>query len=141
MVDIILQLTTQIILFKMSFPPIPPTSSTYEFEYLPEHTRRYVKDAYDVISRNEWWVPFREALKSRGVNPNTGFMFTDDPFYNKIQNAIHSTTIGGGHSGSSMGYVMREMELIALYGEEVYKEIFVISNSNVQSNTDQTEAE
>jgi hypothetical protein len=40
-----------------------------------------------------------------------------------------------------MGYVMREMELIALYGEEVYKEIFVISNSNFQSNTDQTEAE
>ena len=118
----------------MSFPPIPPTSSTSstikcDFEYLPEHTRSYVKDAYEVITRNEWWVPFREALKSRGVNPDTGFMFTDDPFYQKIQNAIHSTAIGGGHSGSSMGYVMREMEVIALYGEPVYKEICVISKS------------
>ena len=81
----------------------------------------YVKDAYDVITRKELWRPFREALLSRGVEPTAGFMFTNDPLYNKIQDAICSTNIGGGHSGSSIAFVMREMEYIALNGEPAYK--------------------
>jgi len=107
------------------FPPSPPTAQ--EFEYLPNSSRIYVKDAYDVITRKELWRPFREALLSRGVEPNTGFMFTDDPLYKKIQHSIASTEIGGGHTGFTMGYVMREMEFIALHGEPAYKEMYTRS--------------
>ena len=107
-------------------PPQPPlqTGELYppcNFEYLHSSVRMYVKDAYDVISRNEFWRPFREALLSRGVDRNTGFMFTNDPLYKTIQMRITSTDIGSGHSGFTMGYTMREMEYIALNGEPAYR--------------------
>jgi hypothetical protein len=60
-------------------------------------------------------------LIERGVDPESGFMFNQDPLYRKIMNAIGSTQIGGGHSGSSIGFVMREMEIIALHGEPAYR--------------------
>lgn len=108
--------------------PLPPQIIRYQpctFDYLPEITRLYVRDAYDVISRNEWWGPFRIALLERGVDSNTGFMFNSDPLYRRIMNAIGSTETGGRHSGSSMGFVMREMETIALHGEPAYRAQFV----------------
>jgi hypothetical protein len=92
------------------------------FDYLPRHDKTYIKDAYDVITRNEWWKIFKLHLETKGVNRQTGFMFTNDDFYHKIKNAIASTPIGGGHSGCSIGCVMRDMEYIALHGEyEYYK--------------------
>lgn len=103
----------------------PTTGNVFtpgEFDYiLPDWDRSYIKDAYQVISRNEWWRPFREALQTRGVDNQTGFMFSRDLFYNQIMNAISETSIGGGHSGCSMGFVMRAMETIALYGEADYR--------------------
>ena len=104
--------------------PTQVPSSNCAFDYLPERNRQYVKDAYDVISRNEWWSPLRYALTSRGVDSNTGFIFNNDPFYKKIMDAIGSTDIGGRHSGASMGFVMREIEYIAVYGEPVYRAKF-----------------
>lgn len=92
-----------------------------DFEYIQDMSREYVKDAYDVISQNELWCLFRESLLTKGVNPNTGFTFTSDPLYRMIQNKISSTTIGSGHSGYSMGFVMRVMEYIALHGEPAYR--------------------
>lgn len=107
-------------------PPLPPSQPELkffpcDFEYLNRSVRLMVKDAYEVISRNELWRPFREALLSRGVNHSTGFMFTDDPLYRIIQTKISSTQVGGCHSGATMGYVMREMEFIALNGEPAYR--------------------
>ncbi len=109
-------------------PSYPPSN----FEYLLPGNQKYVKDAYEVISRNEWWRPFREALLSRGVNRITGFTFTDDPFYSKIKEAIYSTYIGGGHSGTSMGFVMRDMEFIALNGEHAYRDLVISAQQNNQ---------
>ena len=121
----------------MPLPPVPPPpASLYppsNFEYiLYPDSQKYIKDAYEVISRNEWWRPFREALVSRGVNRD-GFTFTDDPFYSKIRTAICSTRIGGGHSGSSIGCVMRDMEFIALNGEQAYR-ANVINGQRRQNN-------
>lgn len=98
-------------------PSYPPSN----FEYIPSWNRLYIKDAYEIISRNELWRPFREALLSRGVNGATGFTYTNDPLYSQIKSAICSTYIGGGHSGSSLGALMREMEYIALNGEHQYR--------------------
>ncbi len=117
---------------QLANPPLPPSLSEFQtrvykhmpcsFDYLPQRDRSYVKDAHDIISRNEWWGPFREALLSRGVNSETGFMFNNDPLYTRIMNAVGDTEIGCRHSGSSIGYVMREMEFIALHGEPAYRE-------------------
>jgi len=109
-------------------PPAPPapaaeanTFTPGEFAYADKWDREYLKDAYQVISRNEWWRPLRTALLARGVDPRTGFQFSEDPFYRKIMNAISETYIGGGHSGSSIGATMRVMQKIALKGEAEYR--------------------
>ncbi len=110
------------------FPPSPPCEEEKnsiqtqpEFEYLSINDREYVKDAYEVISKKELWGPFREALLSRGVNRESGFMFNQDPLYRSIMDEICSTTTGSLHSGFSVAYVMRQMEYIALNGEDGYK--------------------
>lgn len=106
-------------------PPMPPVAGDNfvpgEFAYACDWDRSYLKDAYQVITRNEWWRPFKVALESRGVDCETGFQFTNDALYKKIMNAIGSTYIGGGHSGSSMGCTMRAMQTIALKGEAEYR--------------------
>jgi hypothetical protein len=48
-------------------------------------------------------------------------MFTNNPVYIKVEDAVVSTKIGGLHSGASMAFVMREMEYIALHGEPEYR--------------------
>lgn len=92
-----------------------------EFDYIHKWDRPYVRDAYQVITNNEWWGPFRSALLSRGVNDYLGFQFTDDPLYTKIMNAIVKTRIGSGHSGCSIGSTMRSMQIIAIHGEAEYR--------------------
>lgn len=104
-------------------PPLPPSlTEPCTFDYLPSRYKLYIKDAYEVISRNELWGQFLNALLSRGVDSNTGFMFNSDPLYTRIISAILLTEIGSGHSGNSIGVVMRVMEFIALNGEPAYRE-------------------
>ena len=55
-------------------------------------------------------------------------MYSRDPFYNMIMNKIASTRIGGGHSGSSMGLVMRDMQYIAIHGEAMYRQKYILEN-------------
>ena len=121
--------------FRDNIPPrVPPTEIVSEFvpgefAYISQG-QQYLQDAYRVISINEWWGPFKDYLLKRGVSKNTGFMFTDDPFYRNIMNAISNTPVGGGHSGSSMGFCMRVMEEIALYGEPAYRNKCIAYNGN-----------
>ena len=112
-------------------PPLPPTGNSItqsdddfvpgDFSYLENSMRSFVEDAYLVITRNEWWNEFRKTLISEGVDEQRGFMLSRNPFYNKIMDAISQTDIGGLHSGASIGCTMRNMEIIALYGEREYK--------------------
>jgi len=116
-------------------PPIPPVAGDNdftpgEFEYVCDWDRSYIRDAYQVITRNEWWGPFKAALLARGVDSKTGFQFTNDALYNKIMKAISSTDIGRGHSGSSMGSVMRAMQNIALHGEAEYRRQWIEYQAN-----------
>ena len=131
-----LHILQNIIMSTNILPPLPPSSAEEfkflpgDFEYLDRHMRPMIKDAYEVILRNELWRSFREALLSRGVNHSTGFMFSDDPLYIIIKTKILSTQIGCGHTGSTIGYVMREMEFIALNGEPAYKLLVMKRNNN-----------
>lgn len=84
-------------------PPMPPVAGDNnftpgEFAYVCRWDRPFIQDAYQVITRNEWWRLFKEALLARGVDSRTGFQFTNDALYKRIMNAIGSTYIGGGHS-------------------------------------------
>ena len=118
-------------------PPSPPTKIVFgpsDFEYLSKHDRTFIKDAYEVISRKELWNTFRNELLSKGVNRGTGFMYSENRVYGKIKVAIASTDIGGRHSGSSMGHVMREMEFIALNGEPAYRIEVMKQNQIAQQN-------
>jgi len=133
-------------------PPLPPSSTEEQasaveeqasaveeqeepfipgnFDYIQDiSSRKHIQDAYQVISRNEWWGKFKNALEIRGVSVFTGFTFTDDPLYKTIMTGIASTPIGGGHSGCSMGWCMREMQHIALLGEREYKKRYIIQQN------------
>ena len=92
-----------------------------DFSYLDSSMGKFVKDAYDVITRNEWWTVLRDELTKNGVDKKDGFMFSRNPLDRKIMDAISNTHIGGLHSGSSMGLCMREIEYIAIHGEREYR--------------------
>lgn len=99
-----------------------------EFLYV-QNGRDYLQDAYRIISVNEWWGDLKQYLLENGVSGTTGFTFTYDAFYRNIMDEISSTSIGGGHSGYSMGFCMRVMAEIALHGEATYRNKYLANNS------------
>lgn len=119
-------------------PQPPPTESRRNvitdgdfvfsnFEYVHPSSRSLLIDACRVMNRNEMWRPFRMALRERGVGEN-GFMFSQDPLYNRIQHLITSTPAGYSHSGCSLTFIMRALERIALLGEEFYRLQYIENN-------------
>lgn len=104
------------------------------FEYVHSSSRSLLIDACRVMNRNETWRPFRMALRERGVGEN-GFMFSEDPLYNRIQHLITSTPTGGLHSGCSVAFTMRALERIALLGEDEYRRQYIDMDANVPRNT------
>ena len=99
-------------------------SATFDYIW-NSNTRLWVRDAYQVITQKEWWTEFKYALETRGVDENTGFMFTSDPVYSKIMHAISNTPVGQTHSGCSLALCMRELKFIALHGEPEYRKRYV----------------
>jgi hypothetical protein len=86
---------------------IPPSSQVdWQKLYPDENSRMMVKDAYEATEITESW----EYLKN--FEPNRGFMFTDDPIVNKIGKNFKYD----GHSGSSYGWTMRQIQYIATHG-------------------------
>lgn len=74
------------------------------------------KSAYDVITKMNKW----EFLRNYKCDPNTGFMFDDNPEINEIMNQIN-IAYDDLHSGGSLGYLMRNMQSIAILGFDKYK--------------------
>jgi hypothetical protein len=72
-------------------------------KYRDSHDRMMVKDAYETAVRLE----LLDEIKN--LNPQNGFMFTDNPIINNIYKNLNYT----GHSGSSFGWTMREVEYLA----------------------------
>lgn len=103
------------------FPPEPPTLQqeqinlgSGDFVYVENtNERRMLQTAFKAITLTETW-----GLVSK---PNNSFMFSNDnriyAIYNKIEELGY-----GGHSGSSFAITMRNMQYIAQYGEEKFKE-------------------
>jgi len=78
-----------------------------------DHQRNMIENAYNAISIAEKW----EFLKTFEPNPDEGFMFTKNETANKLMNYI-DTVYKEGHSGGSMAWTMRVMQIIAREGVE-----------------------
>ena len=71
--------------------------------YPNSNDRFMVQDAYDTAVKLE----LLDAIKN--LNPERGFMFTNSPVIDKISANLKYE----GHSGSSFGWTMREVEYLA----------------------------
>jgi hypothetical protein len=70
--------------------------------YPDEHSRMMVKDAYDVA------VSLELLDEIKNINPERGFMFTENPVIDKISKNLKYQ----GHSGCSFGWTMRQLEYL-----------------------------
>ncbi len=71
--------------------------------YPDSNDREMVQDAYEAAVKLE----LLDAIKN--LNPQNGFMFTNSQVIDKISANLKY----GGHSGSSFGWTMREVEYLA----------------------------
>ena len=85
---------------------IPSTQVDWVRLYEDDNSRFMVKDAYEATEKAEAW----DYLKN--FEPNNGFMFSNDTTVNKINANIKYD----GHSGSSYGWTMRQIQYIAKNG-------------------------
>jgi nanoRNase/pAp phosphatase (c-di-AMP/oligoRNAs hydrolase) len=85
-----------------------------QFEYVQDvWMREMLVNAWQAITITETWDFVREDTDS--------FMFSRDPRIEIITNKM--VELGyGGHSGASFGCTMRNMQFIAKYGEEKFKQ-------------------
>lgn len=88
------------------------------FEFIKDtHTRHMISNGYQAIDELELW----SWLKSFVPKENEGFMWSSDPNIYKIIQKMESLPNPPGHSGSSVGFTMRELHFIAKNGIDEYK--------------------
>ena len=92
-------------------------SITGEFEYVKnESIRIMLVNAYLGITLAEGWDFMKGDIDS--------FMISQHPKMKEITENMYHLPNGDLHSGSSFGCVMREMQLLAQYGEDTHKKIY-----------------
>ena len=114
------------------FPPLPPVDifdsvntilndiSQGTFDYIKSSDYKEMLDnAYQAVTQTESWDFVKQPIKS--------FMFSKDP---KIGIIIKKMEELGyhEHSGCSFGCIMRDMQYIAVNGEELFKVNYLSSN-------------
>jgi hypothetical protein len=86
------------------------------FYYVDDNSRIIFENAYQAISLTEMWDYMKKDRES--------FMFSSDKEIEIISKKM--TDLGyDGHSGSSFGITMRNMQFIALNGLEEHKKIWL----------------
>lgn len=89
-----------------------------EFEFVKnKSTKEFLKSAHKAISLCELW----DWMRIYQPPPNSGFMWEKTPELDRINQQLWKDPVNEYHSGSSYGFIMREMELIAKNGYENYK--------------------
>ena len=89
-----------------------------EFEFVRDQsTRDFLKSAHKAISLCELW----NWMRIYEPPPNTGFMWSRRPELDRLNQQMWKDPINGYHSGSSYGFIMREMEYISKNGYNNYK--------------------
>lgn len=84
-------------------------------------SRKAVSNGYTAISQLELW----EWLKTFTPEHDKGFMFSDNKNISKIITKMESLPDAPGHSGSSFGWTMRQLEFIAKQGLDKYKDLCI----------------
>jgi hypothetical protein len=83
-----------------------------KFEYVKnKNVREMFSTAWQAISAAEGWYFMAQPIES--------FMWSSNPQLDNINTRIRN--LYDGHSGYTYGYTMREMQLIARYGEVEFK--------------------
>ena len=89
------------------------------FEFIRDpHSRSMIQNGYRTISQLELW----DWLRNYEPEPGRGFMFSSSPNVDRIMHHMESQPDAPGHSGSSFGYTMRNLEYIAKHGMDKYKQ-------------------
>jgi hypothetical protein len=92
-------------------------------ELFDVHEAMMLQDADSAITQCNLWEWLRDYTPEEGK----GFMFSEHPNLVKINAAMKF----GGHSGSSYGWTMRQMEYIAKHGWTLFE--FTRRNQNTAS--------
>ena len=92
-----------------------------EFEFVDNYSREYLVSAHKIVTRLELWNWLRNFTPEKG----NGFMFTRDvPELDRLNEEMYKDPVSSGHSGSSYGITMRNMEYIAKNGYNAFKNHF-----------------
>jgi hypothetical protein len=92
-----------------------------EFDFVKDNSiRDFLKSAHRAISLCELW----DWMRIYTPPPNTGFMWSKAPELDKLKQQMWKDPVNSYHSGSSYGFIMREMECIAKNGYEDYKNTY-----------------
>ena len=114
-------------------PPVPvpareqPTFVPGKFDYIKPESSNYkamLVNAYQAIAQTETWDFVKKDCES--------FIFSNDPKIWIISNKMEQLGYHG-HSGASFGCTMREMQYIAQNGEEKFRDRYLKSISNTDT--------
>jgi hypothetical protein len=97
-------------------PPTPPKIDLGDgkFEFIEDkHSRYLLINAFEAITETEAWYFVSLERES--------FMFDNSPKIYDIMNAMERCSYPPGHSGSSFGWTMRQMQFLANHGIQKYK--------------------
>jgi hypothetical protein len=107
------------------FPPFPPKSEKdsfvhSNFDYIKhDQTREMVENGYRAVSELALWDYMKKSTDS--------YMLSKDPEINLISKKM--TELGyEEHSGLSFAWTMRQLQSIAINGEDKYKQIHLQKN-------------
>lgn len=82
---------------------------------MTDNDKEMVRDAINAVTRAEMW----EYMAKPTTPGKDGFMFCTDPELGNINTKMRY----GGHSGSSFGWTMRQVEYIAKNGFDAYVDL------------------
>jgi hypothetical protein len=92
-----------------------------DFDFVRDDSiKAFLKSAHRAISLCELW----DWMRIYTPPPNTGFMWSKAPELDRLKQQMWKDPVNGYHSGSSYGFIMREMECIAKNGYENYKNTY-----------------
>ena len=86
------------------------------FDYTDDNSRVMLENAYTAISLTKMWDYMKKY--------NDSFMFSSDKEIDIISRKMEMLGYYG-HSGSSFGITMRNMQFIALHGIEEHKKMWL----------------
>jgi hypothetical protein len=89
-----------------------------EFDFVKDESiRTFLKSAHRAINLCELW----NWLRIYQPKHDRGFMWSKTPELDRLNKQMMKDPINNEHSGSSYGFIMREMEYIAKNGYNNYK--------------------